>query len=210
MGFSRHSFTMIELVFAIVIVGFAILTIPVVVAQSNHLLRSSHNVQGYYHALALMQIIRIKPWDSANREDMNASDLYYVLDTDENAYDCKDVGGFGFLRREGMFARNFKGSRVCSQDSIKAKAIAGSSLETINFAQYSEAIKEYSASEDKFTLKAGAKYVDSSTLNDVANGTTNTKKITIELLDSSSGKLLARYHYYATNIGTDAIASKDL
>ena len=201
---------MIEVIFSIVIIGLAILTIPVLIAQSTQQLKSTHNVQGYYHALALMQIIRVKPWDSANKEDMNISDLYYVLDTDENAYDCKDIGGFGFLRREGMFARNFKGNRVCSQEKRQANAIAGSSLETINFAQYSEAIKEDASGENKFTLNASVKYVDSSTLNEVASGTTNTKKITVELRNSETNELIARYYYYATNIGTDAIASKDL
>lgn len=195
---------MIELVFAIVIIGITILTIPLFIEQTHDHLQRTDDSKGYYHALALMQIARIKPWDSANINNNNfeASNLYYVLDTTEAGYACSYDDGF--RKRPGMVATSHKERRLCDPSAQRADPIAGDSLTSLNFASYSETV------EEKYDLSIEAKYVDSTTLAPVAgvNITTNTKHLQVTM--SKNREEIARYHYYATNIGTDTPITKRL
>jgi len=196
---------MIELVFAIVIIGITILTIPLFIEQTHAHLQRTYDSKGYYHALALMQIARIKPWDSANINDFEASNLYYVLDTTETGagYACS-YDGDGFRKRPGMVATSHKERRLCAPTPQSAAAIAGDSLTSLNFASYSETV------EEKYDLSIQAEYVDSTTLAPVAgvNITTNTKHLQVTM--GKNGEDIAHYHYYATNIGTDTPITKRL
>lgn len=193
---------MIELVFAIVIIGITILTIPLFIEQTHAHLQRTDDSKGYYHALALMQIARIKPWDSANINNFEASNLYYVLDTTEAGYACS-YDGNGFRKRLGMVATSHKERRLCAPSPQSATAIAGDSLTSLNFASYGETV------EEKYDLSIQAEYVDSTTLAPVAgvNITTNTKHLQVTMGKNGN---IARYHYYATNIGTDTPITKRL
>ena len=62
----RSAFTFIELVFSIVVVGLVILSIPLIVRQSNANTIESQNVIGYYNALTLMNKYRNKLWVLGN------------------------------------------------------------------------------------------------------------------------------------------------
>lgn len=194
---------MIELVFAIVIIGITILTIPLFIEQTHDHLQRTDDSKGYYHALALMQIARIKPWDSANINDFEASNLYYVLDTTEAGYECNHDAD-GFRKRPGMVATHHKERRLCAPSPKSAEAIAGDLLTSLNFASYNETV------EDKYDLSIKAEYVDSTTLAPVVgvNITTNTKHLQVTM--GKNGEDIAHYHYYATNIGTDTPITKRL
>lgn len=194
---------MIELVFAIVIIGITILTIPLFIEQTHAHLQRTDDSKGYYHALALMQIARIKPWDSANINDFEASNLYYVLDTDETGYACEDDGD-GFRKRPGMVATSHKERRLCAPTPQSAAAIAGDSLTSLNFASYEE--KEV----EGYSLRIEARYVYSDINNtNIPPGTTNTKHLQVTM-GKKNGEDIAHYHYYATNIGTDTPITKRL
>lgn len=80
----RAGFTMIELIFSIVIVGLVILSIPLIVRQSNLNTIMSQNVIGYYNALTLMETIKSKPWDTNNVSDFENSGEYYILNTGDS------------------------------------------------------------------------------------------------------------------------------
>lgn len=104
-----------------------------------------------------------------------------------------------------MVATSHKERRLCAPTPQSATAIAGGSLTSLNFASYSEP-----PVEGKYDLSIEAKYVDSKTLAPVAgvNITTNTKHLQVTM--SKNGEDIARYHYYATNIGTDTPITKRL
>lgn len=79
----KKAFTLIELVFSIVVVGLAVLSIPLIVRQSSVNTVASQNVFGYYNALTLLETIKNKPWDEANVLDYNTSGEYYILQTND-------------------------------------------------------------------------------------------------------------------------------
>jgi len=78
----RRAISMIELIFSIVILGIVFLSIPLIIQNANTSLESTHDSKGYYHALALMQIIIAKPWDHNNIDDLSTSEVYYILGAD--------------------------------------------------------------------------------------------------------------------------------
>ncbi len=192
---------MIELVFAIVIIGITILTIPLFIEQTHDHLQRTDDSKGYYHALALMQIARIKPWDSANINDFEASNLYYVLDTTEAGYACSYDDGF--RKRPGMVATSHKERRLCAPTPQSATGIKNSeSLTSLNFASYEDGVEGY-----RLRIKARYVYSDINNTN-IPPGTTNTKHLQVTM--SKNKKEIAHYHYYATNIGTDTPITKRL
>ncbi len=183
----RAAFTMIELIFSIVIVGLVILSIPLIVRQSNLNTVMSQNVIGYYNALTLMETIKSKPWDKSNVADFISSGEYYILDTDEDS--CKiltittgvkdDAGnianvGKNIYTKKGLSTANKR--RMCDPNKKKASAIAASNaLESINdFHNYEVAVySDIDSNQPIFKLKVAVDYVRV----DFGNGVNNANAV---------------------------------
>lgn len=211
--FKRLGFTMIELIFVIVIVGISILTIPLMIDRSQENLKKSADVSGYYHALTLMQILRVKPWDIKHRDqkDFETSNLYYILNTEESGYECDPDPLTGFNKRPGMASKEFRQRRFCYQGAvINASPLNGDDITSLSFASYTENVARFSTS-DEYKLTALNEYVPSGIRPyyeaDFATHITNTKRLKITLADNK-GNDIATYFYYATNISTDIPITK--
>ena len=218
----RSAFTFIELVFSIVVVGLVILSIPLIVRQSNANTIESQNVIGYYNALTLMNTIRNKPWDLGNIQgpvdNFTASGGYYILNTGNTGLDCRvlDQSKPNIISKPGLGISDRR--RMCDPSAKQAQGIAKSDkLDNIGaFNNYSQTIR--SDSKDFFTLDVSVKYVDVSFGNGTtagtivnANGITDIKEIEVKLSRHLDGKKehVSTYKYYATNIGTDVPFAKD-
>lgn len=220
----RAAFTFLELVFSIVVVGIVILSIPLIVRQSNANTIESQNVIGYYNALTLMNVIRNKPWDLANvngvQDDFTKSGGYYILNTGNTALDCRvvDQTKLNIITKPGLGISDRR--RMCSPDKGTAQPITKSN--TLNnigaFNGYSIDIK--SNNTTFFTITAAVKYVDINFGNNTtagtitnANGITDIKEIELTLKrnnpNGGQADTISTYKYYATNIGTDVPFSKD-
>lgn len=152
---NRVAFTMIELVFSIVIVGIVILSIPLIVRQSSINTIMSQNVIGYYNALTLMETIKSKPWDSSSVSDFQNSGVYYILNTGNATTDCKqfqilknNADGTKYdsadkiITKKGLANANKR--RVCDpQNKVATPIMTGSpTLESINdFQLYKMSVK---------------------------------------------------------------------
>lgn len=218
----RSAFTFIELVFSIVVVGLVILSIPLIVRQSNANTIESQNVIGYYNALTLMNTIRNKPWDLGNIQgpvdNFTASGGYYILNTGNTNLDCRVLG----LSKQNIISKPGLGisdrRRMCDPNSNTAQAITKSDkLDNIGaFNDYSQTIR--SNGNDFFTLDVNVKYVNVNFGNDTtagkitdATGITDIKEIEVKLSRNFDSKKepVSTYKYYATNIGTDVPFAKD-
>ena len=234
LNLQRAGFTMIELIFSIVIVGLVILSIPLIVRQSNLNTLTAQNVIGYYNALTLMETIKSKPWDANNVADFVDSGEYYILNTG-NATDCfvvtnpnaQNPNDNRILAKTGLSLSNKR--RMCDPNNKSASGMGGSSLDSINsFDGYSAKVSNNGV--DIFRLDVEVKYVSV----DFANGVNNAnnpdtiknsrgafddvKEIQITLVrlvdgvavqndDGSEGEAIFRY--YAANIGNDIPLVKD-
>lgn len=187
----RVAFSFIELVFSIVIVGLVILSIPLIVRQSNANTIVSQNVIGYYNALTLMETIRGKPWDSNNVKDFEKSGEYYILDTDDTSNNCiaashfktilPSIGDADFTTKKGIGYTIHR--RICDPEQKKASAIPTTSqatLDSINaFNNYS--IRVTSTSDTDPTKQKNEFFRIESKINYVNidfNGANNTDNIT--------------------------------
>lgn len=153
---TRVAFTMIELVFSIVIVGIVILSIPLIVRQSSANTIMSQNVIGYYNALTLMETIKSKPWDINNVSDFQSSGVYYILNTSNTDTDCKQFQiiknnpdgtksniAEKIITKKGLANTNKR--RICDPQSRFASSVAlgnNARLESINdFYNYKMSVK---------------------------------------------------------------------
>lgn len=234
----RNAFTMIELIFSIVIVGVVILSIPLIVRQSNANTIMSQNVIGYYNALTLMETIKSKPWDRNNIDDFNASGVYYILDTGNTTTDCKQStvnfqvtekqadGTEITVTKQAEQIKTKKGlanankRRMCDPNGKSASAISfNSALQSINdFNSYEK--KVLSNGAEIFQLKTSIKYVGVNFENGTTTGNITAargamddiKEIKITLLrinPAGGSEDIAVFTYYAANIGTDIPLIKD-
>ncbi|RDU65218.1 type II secretion system protein [Helicobacter sp. MIT 14-3879] len=216
----KRGFTMIELVFSIVIVGIVILSIPLIVRQSNANTMMSQNVLGYYNALTLMETIKNKPWDRNNIADFISSGEYYILNTGQTATDCKILDKKSDAKiktKKGLGNANRR--RMCDPSSKSALKIqANSRLEAINdFQGYTQKIA--SNGVDIFQLSVDVNYADINFGNETTAGSlTNVNRITdiklinvtlMRFLPNQNPETVAVYKYYATNIGSDIPFIKD-
>lgn len=151
---TRVAFTMIELVFSIVIVGIVILSIPLIVRQSSANTIMSQNVIGYYNALTLMETIKSKPWDKSSVSDFQNSGIYYILSTGNAATDCKQFQilknnpdgttsniAEKIITKKGLANTNKR--RVCDpQNKVASFILQDNALESINdFHLYKMSVK---------------------------------------------------------------------
>lgn len=234
----RNAFTMIELIFSIVIVGVVILSIPLIVRQSNANTIMSQNVIGYYNALTLMETIKSKPWDRNNIDDFNASGVYYILDTGNTTTDCKQStvnfqvtekqadGTEITVTKQAEQIKTKKGlanankRRMCDPNSKSASAISfKNALQSINdFNGYEK--KVLSNGAEIFQLKTSIKYVSVNFGSGITTGNITAargamddiKEIKITLLrinPAGGSEDIAVFTYYAANIGTDIPLIKD-
>lgn len=232
----RSAFSFIELIFSIVVVGLVILSIPLIVRQSNANAIESQNVLGYYNALTLMETIRSKPWDAANVADFKNSGEYYILLTDENAPQCKrppknepgdPTAKANYWTKDGL--GNADRRRMCDpgtkDDPTPRRATAivkNDKLESIGAFNDHEGTTNVGGNAF-FKLKVKVEYVDANLKTGInpgnpavftgANGrTSDVKKITITLRRNNPIKDtqddVSTYTYYAANIGTDVPFSK--
>lgn len=208
----RGAFTMIELIFSIVIVGLVILSIPLIVRQSNLNTIMSQNVIGYYNALTLMETIKSKPWDKSNVADFISSGEYYILDTNDpngcqtipitmnvleynqttNKQEWQKKSITGNTRsKKGLSLANKR--RMCDPQTKKASAIAtDNALESINdFHNYEVAVySDIDSNQQIFKLKVAVDYVpvnfgageNVGIVGDPVANTTDVKRIQIKLI----------------------------
>lgn len=212
----RVAFTLVELVLSIVVVGVVILSIPLIVKQSNANIVQSQNVIGYFNALTLMETIRSKPWDDSNIIDYQKSGEYYILNTSDSANNCFEMTqGSNKYTKKGL--GNYDRRRMCDPDKKTATSIkpnGSSTLNSINsFNGYKTNVSN--GGNNIFSLETEIKYVNINFTTGVITDTNNTsdvKRITISLnriLPDGNQELVSKYTYYATNIGTNIPASKD-
>ncbi len=220
----RSAFTFIELVFSIVVVGIVILSIPLIVRQSNANTIESQNVIGYYNALTLMNTIRNKPWDLNNvvgvsGNDFTASGGYYILQTGNQNFDCKqDPNRINVYTKPGLGISDRR--RMCDPNLKMAQQITQSAdFDNIGaFNNFSKTIS--SGGNEFFVIDVNVRYVDvnfgnnttAGSITQAVAGVTDIKEIEVKLSrkDPSGNKEhISTYKYYATNIGTDVPFAKD-
>lgn len=217
----RHSaFSLIELIFTIVILGITFMTLPLILSMTNESIATTLQSRAYYHGLAKMQIVTDKPWDENNTADfVNTGGIYYVVETQSDTGTLLECDG------DNMRAGHYAGlnRRMCNRDSGVASVTLG--VDTGEASPNFDDIDDFDGDTDtavgtgNYILNTSVDYVayDPSPANNTATHsssdaasaqTTSVKRIRVQVLDSGSNEI-TNYYYYATNIGRPQAYIKD-
>jgi len=197
----RKAFTLIELIFSMVIIAIAFSVLPKILQLSIKSATTSLKEEAMYNAVAYVGLIKSTAWDEQNTK---FDDILLVTDGN-SVYDCNTTTGY---RTGGMI-----GSRNCFHK--KDASALGSDANDNNIPDDMDdfvtlAATNYNSSRD-YDLNVSVRYID-----DIApsasqytitqnSASTNTKYITVFVKANKKGKVLGntfvKIPFIAQNIG---------
>ncbi|MRI58261.1 MAG: hypothetical protein C6H99_02010 [Epsilonproteobacteria bacterium] len=200
----RRSFTLIELIFSMIIIALAFSVIPKVLQISSKTSKMALKEEALYNAFALMGLIKNLPWDEQN----NYYDDILLTQGGKSAYRC-DRRWDGYYRRGG-----FVGSRNCiNRLQASPLGMEGGAMDDIDdFTDYSVRAEGKNLKR-QYELEVDVSYVEDMEpypgpvrlLEISSSDTTNTKYITIQVHalrhQEELGQYFGKVRYHAHNIG---------
>lgn len=198
----KKSFTLIELIFSMVIIAIAFTVLPKVLQISANVSVKSLKEEALFSAVALMGYMRATAWDEQNSE---YDDILKVTKGDDD-YNCSDDT---YIRQGG-----FIGSRNC-KNQLDASSSLGSDSDdngvNDDVDDFSSVIASNYNNSREYNLSVSVKYVEDISLSEEkfniaqAPETTNTKYVIIDINstkpEKTSGRNIARLKFWMFNIG---------
>jgi len=194
----RKAFTLIELIFSMVIIAIAFSVLPKILQLSMKSATTSLKEEAMFNAVAYVGLIKSTAWDENNTQ----VDDILLVSHGNSAYECNSTSGY---RQGGM-----KGSRNCFNKKIASTLGSdGNDLDDMDDFVTLNA-KNYNSSRD-YNLSVSENYVDDiapdatqyTTTNNSAS--TNTKFITVSVKANKKGNVLddtfVKIPFIAQNIG---------
>ena len=197
----KKAFTLIELIFSMVIIAIAFSVLPKILQLSIKSSTTSLKEEAMFNAVAYVGLIKSTAWDEENTK----IDDILLVTAGNSVYDCNQTTGY---RRGGM-----KGSRNCF--GKKYASVLGSDSNDLDDMDDFITLnaKNYNSSRD-YNLTVTENYIDDITLNATqytityppnATDTTNTKLITVTVQANKKGNVLGnsfvKIPFIAQNIG---------
>jgi type II secretory pathway pseudopilin PulG len=186
------AFTLIELIFSIVIIGITFMTIPQIIAVSTNSISLTYESKGLYNAIAQMQLVLSRAWDQ-NSETAN----YDVLETGTGVLTCTGPERNGFYTDDGFH-------RKCDDTFTTATAIGMEDAFLDDIDDYDSDSESVGVGQtfDINTTVTYTRYQATHTVQNLVDTTTisNLKHVQVQVNDTEG--VIGRYHYYAGNIGS--------
>jgi len=202
----RFAFTMIELIFAIVIIAVSVMSLPMMTQITSKSIDDSLVQEAIFAAVAGLNEARTYRWDELSMYDRNTTsgdpEFARVVHTG-NANDCTIVGTppTSFNRRVGHI------NRKCISDLSGRPSTNNAIGDSLHEAAHgAESIYIVGAT----TSAAGYKKLYNSTLDvnlnasfgiPADNPNSNMKELVIEILDASDNSTIVQLKAYSANIG---------
>ena len=193
----KRGFTLIELIFSMVIIAFVFTVIPKIIFVSNKAINLGIKEDALFNAMTLMGQIVTLPWDENNAENDT------ILATDSGNFPCNDyrVGGFA-------------SSRNCIDSTLQASPIARENEynDIDDYHEYNTSTQVGGKNRYQLTVDVsytGDNFAPSSAgatvlLNNAAAGTTNIKKTVVTVANHSDNKrecFSSTLFFYSSNLG---------
>jgi len=194
----RRAFTLIELIFSMVIIAIAFSVLPKILQLAVKSSTTSLKEEAMYNAVAYVGLIKSTAWDENNTE---VDDILLVINGN-SAYDCNTTTGY---RTGGM-----KGSRNCFHEQ-NASIIGSDDNDRDDMDDFiTLTAKNYNSSRD-YNLSVEVAYIDDIALdatqysNTQSTDSTNTKRITVTVKPNKKSNVLGntfvKVSFIAQNIG---------
>jgi len=186
----RSAFTLIELIFAIVIIAISIVSLPLMTGVTQKGVEQNILQEAIFAASAQLMGITAAYWDERSMEDANLSDLSRVIDI---GGDCNTTTRL----RPGHIAQSLH--RRCLESTSTAGLDATSND---NVYSLDDAVADANGTPDIFdNPNADATgYKDRYTSSATISRTDDIKKITVSVQDSS-GNVITKLITYSANLG---------
>ena len=205
-GLTRKAFTMIELIFAIVVIGVTVLTIPMMMQVNNKALEGSVTQEAVFLVSSVLSITTTLVWDNRSIPATTGADNYVlskILDVNSvgskygriDVNNTQRVGGSNEDLHRQFF--NYDTSDPSKYKPSQTSVIPLSS--TIE--NSSSGLLEY---KDEYNVTATRGYVpdDANTLSATANSTLSNLKMTeVTLRRKKTGEVITVLRAYTANIG---------
>ena len=206
----KTAFTLIELIFSMVIIGVAFTVLPKILQLAAKVSVQNVREEAMYNAVAYIGLIKSTAWDENNTV---VDDILHV-NVGDNAYDCNSSAS-NPIRKGG-----FTGSRNCKNDKNASITLGMESNDNDiyddmdDFNDVNTSATNYNNSRD-YNLSVTVKYIkdinesDTTFSSSEESNSTNTKEITVTVevnkKQTALGTSLVRMFFTAQNIGQQRI-----
>ncbi len=198
----RKAFTLIELIFSMVIIAIAFSVLPKILQLAVKSSTTSLKEEAMYNAVAYVGLIKSTAWDENNTE---VDDILLVASDWNSEYDPYDCN-----RTTGYRAGGMKGSRNCFHDK-NASTIGSNGNDRDDMDDFiTLTASNYNSSRD-YNLSVDVKYIDDIALdatqysNTQSTDSTNTKRIIVTVKPNKKSNVLGntfvKVSFIAQNIG---------
>lgn len=185
----RHAFTMIELIFAIVIIAITVISLPMMTNATQKGVEQNIIQEAIFAASSQLMGILSGYWDERSMEDANLSDYSRVIDL---SGDCNATTRL----RPGHIAQPFHRRCLDSNSTGGLNATGGT------YYSLDDAVAAVNGTTDIFDNPNASEtgYKDTYESNATISRTNDLKKITITI-KNSDGDMITKLITYSANVG---------
>lgn len=219
----KKAATLIELVFAIVIIGISLMTLPSMLSVTTKTTEMVMESRGFWHGISKVLAVTSMAWDESNVVEIDSYASYGVLNTNDASFDHPAYASElnCTVAENTLRPGHYEGNSRRSCNALNASTIQndGEGAENYDdiddFNGLTDGIDDNLDGNDDFfvivdvayipyVFTGDTKYVKQFSTSVTAGSTTDTssiKRVNVEV-QNSGGERITTYYYYATNIGT--------
>jgi type II secretory pathway pseudopilin PulG len=207
----KSSFSLIELIVAIIVVGISITAIPMLLNVSSNSQKINLEEKSFFNAFSLLTLIQTQEWDENNTKDDN---YYKVLTSINGDSQLKCI-------RKGVEELDNKSGATCAADYNKTSAIGIDTGEDENnvstfddiddFNLYSTVTNETNITAHVFYINDNIDYSQKNlffTENNNLTNDSNLKMVELNITNKDTHHEIAILKYFTSNIGMVKIESR--
>jgi type II secretory pathway pseudopilin PulG len=208
----KYSFTLLELIVAIIVVGITITAIPALLNRTTAMQETAIQEKSFFNAYALLTLIQTQEWDENNTKGNN---YYKVLTADNGDSELLCI-------RNGISQLDNDSGAVCATDNNKTSPIGVDDETEGNESTYDDIddFNGFSTTIDDINISVEVRYISDSGdyssknifFNDesaAATSNTNIKFITLTVKNKNTNALISVLKYSTPNIGMVKIESRN-
>jgi len=198
-GLKRKAFTLIELIFAIVIIAISVLSLPMMIQVISKGIENNLIQEAVFAASAQLNEATTYTWDEFSTEDSNISELSRVVNT--NTDGCTVAGNRpGNINRECLTNLLTRPYDTPSANARSINSIAYSVPQSIFIAGSNPSETGYKNNYDSTLIVTRCNTGTCTQFGDEVNNV-NLKQIEYKIIDSNDASTLVLIRAYSANIG---------
>jgi len=207
----KSSFSLIELVVAIVVIGIVVTAIPMLLSNVSNNQETNLQEKSFFNAFALVTLIQTQEWDENNTKGDN---YYKVLTSDNGDSNLTCI-------RKGVKQLDNDSGAICATDNNKTSVIGVDADENKSDESTFDDIDDfdgYSTIVSDINITVKVNYVDDKTdyssknifFNELSNSQdSNIKRMELNITNKDTKEVIAILRYFTSNIGMVKIESRN-